>query len=78
MVVFDNDKDFVIIFDFFQKLFYIIFCHPTAEDIRVILAVFHPGSHLTDVKVLGEFLQTVFRCNELWSSVRKHLSGFFI
>ncbi len=55
MVIFNDNEDFVIIFDLFKKTIHIILCHPAAENIVIFLILIHTGRHFADIKIIGQF-----------------------
>ena len=78
MVVLHNDKYFIVILDLFKEFFHVVVGHPAAQDVVVFLVVFHPCCQFTDIKVIGQFFQPVFRGYKLRSPVGEHLSGFLV
>ena len=75
-VVYDHNKDLVVVCDILLELFQIPLGHPSAQDIVVFLIVLHPCGHLADIKVIGQLFQTLFRCHKLGCPRGKQLRGF--
>ena len=78
MVIFHNYKDLIVILNLFYKLIHIVFCHPAAENIIIFFIIFHSCGQLTDIKVIGEFFQTIFGCDKLRRPVGKHFPCLLI
>ena len=78
MVVLNDNEYFVVVLDLFDEFLYVVFCHPSAENVIVFFIVFHPGRELANVKVVGKLFQTVPGGDELGRPVGEHLAGLFV
>ena len=78
MVVLHDNKNLVVLLRFRHKLFDVLFCHPTAEDIVIFFFIFHPGRHLTDVEIVSKLFQPLLRPHKLRGFLFQHLRRFFI